>query len=119
MPAALASLEHEPTRAGTQILIEQAGRGDMQVSGYFSPFQLGRLVRPAPRDQGKRRPGRPDRYKLLLTQVGRDETEQAHAPGTPRQLTSGLCEQALDLGPAQEREGDEREPSFPRHCLGK
>ena len=119
MPAALASFEYESTRAGTQILIEQAGRGHVQVGGDTSPFQFGRLIRPPPRDQGKRGPGRPHGNELLLAQVGRDEPEQAHAPRAPRNLTSRVFEQALDLGPAQERQRNKRQPSFTRHRLGK
>ena len=91
----------------------------MQVRRDPIPFQLGRLVRPAPRDQGERRPGRSDRGQLLLAQAGRGESEQAHTPGTPRNLTGGHFEQALDLGPAQQRKRDEGEPSFPGNGLGE
>ena len=91
----------------------------MQVRRDPIPFQLGRLVGPAPRDQGERRPRRSHRRKLLFTQAGRGESEQAHTPGTPCQLTGGLCEQALDLGPSQQRKRDEREPSIPGNGRGK
>ena len=99
VPAALAPLEHEPPRSVAQILLEQSRRGDVQVRRDPLPLQLGGLVGPASGDQGPGRPGRSDRGQLLLAQAGRDESEQAHAPGPARQPVGRLFEQALDLGP--------------------
>ena len=106
VPAAFAPLEHESARAVAKVLIEQARRRDMQIGGDSLAFQAGGLVGAPAGEKGKRRPEFSHDGQLLGTQLGRHETQNAHAPGPSRKLpgarhaeSSGLLARATVQGP--------------------
>ena len=98
VPAALAPLEHEAAAAVAQILLEQARRGDVQVTcaipSRSSPAAWSGRP-PAIRANGGRtsRDGR----ELLGAELGRDEAEDAHAPRPSGELGGRLV--AAERGP--------------------
>ena len=121
VPAALAPLEHEPARS-RRAGIARAGpaRGRAGRCAIPCALQPGGLVGPAPGDQGERRPDLGDRRELLGAQLGRDEPEDAHAPGPARPAgrPSGRSS-ARTSAPRSMARARNGKPAVARHGLGE
>ena len=108
MPAAFTALEHEPARPVAQILVEQAGRGDMQIGSDSLSLQAGCLVGAAAGDQVQKGAEFADDGELLGTELRRHKAQDAHAPRPSRELPGRFPQERSDFRLAKQRQGQKR-----------
>ncbi len=107
--AALAAFEDEPACSVLEVLLEQPGRGDVQVSGDAVSLEHFGLVGAAAGDQGERGLDLTDGGKLLGPQLRRERTRGCRRPrvGSPSRVplrATGFGPRAREAMPGPERE---------------
>ena len=117
--AALPSLEDEAARSLLQEDLQQARRGNVEVGGNAPFLELARLAGTAARDEGEAWRIAVHDFELLLAELGRHEAENADAPGPVPHLCRRVLEELIDLGPAHQSEGEERQAAAVRHRLAE
>ena len=113
--AALEPFEDEPPRSLGEKLLQQSGRGHMQIGPGPGGFERGGLGGPAARDDRVRRPYLGDGGELFAAQLVGGEAEQSDAPVPAGQALGGLGEQFAYILAVHHGEGEKGQPARVGH----